>query len=1086
VNKTTISKILAPIASLRLTVVLLALSMIVILAGTTAQEHLGIWQVQDKYFHSFFCNIDLDLLFPLVRTHIPGSIPMLGGYSLIFLLLANLLSAHGLRFKVSPWDIVLLPMLGFLLAILWAWQNNHAAWLMALGCVISAAFMAGVFAVHKKRGGVILIHLGLILLLVGELVTSLMAVESRMTIDEGGSASYSYDVRDPELVLADASSPHQDKIYAIDGRRLRQGVTISDPRLPAGVQVKIDRFYPNSYFARASSANAASAPAITTPLLISDKPVAALPQAQFTGAGDEASKVDMPSAYVTLSKSGQTIGTFLATVLATAPTRIEIDGKPFDLSLRFRRYYLPFRLDLKDFRFDRYVGTDTPKNYSAQVRLVDPIRNEDREVIIKMNDPLRHAGLTFYQASFEKSETTTHLQVVRNPGVLIPYVSCIIGGVGMLAHFGIALLTFLRKRSSVFAGTTLFDYLNPVRRARLMWKVLAADEDSNGPANGKRPRGDNYTLQPQRNWAAIILSTLVGGVAAIYLLSVVMRPAPASKPFDLTEFGKVPISFGGRQQPLDSIARNHLKVISGREEFKDEQSKTQPAIKWLLDMFTRQAGDHQVFRIDHSGIKNILAQHLPPPAPGEQMVLDRKLFTAFEIGKAFDELNRQIDRANSVEPKNRDLFQRKIVDLSRQMHMAGQLGEYARLFFVPPTSAGAEWRMLGQAVRESGGDMASIDPSVRSLVTMIDAYSRNDSQTFNQEVARYRGMLDEHIPTVLAKTDFETRFNRIAPFIVCMALYIGVFLLAVGSWLGWREPLRRSAYVLLLVTLAFHTLALIGRIYISGRPPVTNLYSSAIFIAWGTAIFAALLERVYRNGIGSVTAAVTAFPSLLIAHYLSFSGSGDTMEVLQAVLDTNIWLATHVVAITLGYAATFLAGFLGIAYILLGVATPMLSDETRRKAIARMIYGILCFAMILSFVGTVLGGIWADQSWGRFWGWDPKENGAVLIVLWNAVILHARWGGIVRERGLACLAVFGNIVTAWSWFGTNMLGLGLHSYGFMDSALFWLGAFVFSQLGIILIGNLPQGMWWSMRTQGAQGRGFEPRVVRKITEKTVV
>jgi hypothetical protein len=103
----------------------------------------------------------------------------------------------------------------------------------------------------------------------------------------------------------------------------------------------------------------------------------------------------------------------------------------------------------------------------------------------------------------------------------------------------------------------------------------------------------------------------------------------------------------------------------------------------------------------------------------------------------------------------------------------------------------------------------------------------------------------------------------------------------------------------------------------------------------------------------------------------------------------------------------------------------------------------------------VLGGIWADQSWGRFWGWDPKENGAALIVLWNAIILHARWGGLIKGRGLALLAIFGNIITAWSWFGTNMMGVGLHSYGFMDSAVFWLGLFVAIQLFLIGIGNLP-------------------------------
>jgi ABC-type transport system involved in cytochrome c biogenesis permease subunit len=170
-------------------------------------------------------------------------------------------------------------------------------------------------------------------------------------------------------------------------------------------------------------------------------------------------------------------------------------------------------------------------------------------------------------------------------------------------------------------------------------------------------------------------------------------------------------------------------------------------------------------------------------------------------------------------------------------------------------------------------------------------------------------------------------------------------------------------------------------------------------------------------------------------------------------LDNNFWLATHVVVITLGYSAAFAAGMVGIVYILVGLFTPLLQTKlnpaasgggaapppnpklaTLGNVLSRCTYAIVCFGILFSFVGTVLGGIWADQSWGRFWGWDPKENGALLIVLWNAIILHARWGGMVRERGFMNLAVFGNIITSFSWFGVNMLGIGLHSYGFMDAA----------------------------------------------------
>ena len=205
---------------------------------------------------------------------------------------------------------------------------------------------------------------------------------------------------------------------------------------------------------------------------------------------------------------------------------------------------------------------------------------------------------------------------------------------------------------------------------------------------------------------------------------------------------------------------------------------------------------------------------------------------------------------------------------------------------------------------------------------------------------------------------------------------------------------------------------------------------------------------MFKNGIGNLAAPIIAFPTLVIAH--SLAGSGDTMEMLQAVLDTNLWLATHVVGVTMGYTATFLAGVLAIVLIV-GQRLPRGDVDRRfhRRQWRKMIYGVVCFALLFSFVGTVLGGIWADQSWGRFWGWDPKENGAVLIVLWNALILHARWAGIVARRGLRCSRSSATSSRRWCWFGTNLMGVGLHSYGFMDSGVFWLGLFAASQVIIM-------------------------------------
>ena len=293
-----------------------------------------------------------------------------------------------------------------------------------------------------------------------------------------------------------------------------------------------------------------------------------------------------------------------------------------------------------------------------------------------------------------------------------------------------------------------------------------------------------------------------------------------------------------------------------------------------------------------------------------------------------------------------------------------------------------------------------------------------------------------------------------------MFLYALAFVLAIVSWLKWPEGLGRTAFQLMTLAWIVTTAGILFRMWLGGRPPVTNLYSSALFVGWGAVGLCLILERIYRNAIGTVAGGLIGFATLLIAHHLALSG--DTLEMMRAVLDSNFWLGTHVVVVSSGYASTFLAGFLALIYIVRGAFTRSLDRETA-DALTRMVYGIVCFATLFSFVGTVLGGIWADQSWGRFWGWDPKENGALIIVLWNALILHARWGGFIRQRGLMGMAVFGNIVTSWSWFGTNMLGIGLHSYGFTEAAFWSLSAFVATQLAFIAVCAMPPRRWRSFR-----------------------
>jgi len=367
------------------------------------------------------------------------------------------------------------------------------------------------------------------------------------------------------------------------------------------------------------------------------------------------------------------------------------------------------------------------------------------------------------------------------------------------------------------------------------------------------------------------------------------------------------------------------------------------------------------------------------------------------------------------------------------------------------------WHRMGDALMESNGE--TMAEPVKLLAGISSAYQAGDVAKFNESIKTYQDYLvSQNLTKDITKSNRETFFNQMLAFKRSMYIYIAAFLLVLLYWAGLNDVWRTTASRLLMIGFVVHTAGLIFRMWLEARPPVTNLYSSAIFIGWGAVVLGLVLERFYKDGIGIAVATCVGFLSLVVAHNLALGG--DTMEMMRAVLDTNFWLATHVVVITLGYASTFVSGFLALVYIVRGVFTKTLTTETG-KGLARMVYAIVCFSTLFSFVGTVLGGIWADQSWGRFWGWDPKENGALMIVLWNVLILHLRWGGMIRERGLMNCAIVGNIITSWSWFGVNMLGIGLHSYGFMDAAFMWLMLFVGSQLLLIGIGLTPSRFWAS-------------------------
>ena len=612
------------------------------------------------------------------------------------------------------------------------------------------------------------------------------------------------------------------------------------------------------------------------------------------------------------------------------------------------------------------------------------------------------------------------------------------------------------------------------------------------------------------------LPWIVVGVFACWLIGSLRMPEEKGWAYD--QFGRLPLIANGRVQPFDSLARNTLlqlraKQTANLEPWKDwyEKPKIIPATEWLLAVMTKPevADTWPEFRIDNPDVKGLLAL---PADLNKANRLDGKSFSWIQIQPKLSDLERETARAGKIDASKRSPYDQALIKLWNNQEVYNRLkaalgpaaggnldggmaayqqkidsGRVAYMAYrdqkeydpaalgwfmnqmeaplvVPPATASAhpQWEHAVESVIRTANSGAAPNFALQAYSKISKAYLDSDPSDFNLAVAEYHAQLAGSFGAALKKGAQEQYFNFIEPFYKAMVLFVTALLFVLAYWLKptrW-DWLRITAVGLVGLALVVHTGGLIFRMYLEGRPPVTNLYSSAIFIGWGATVLGLVLETFWRNSIGVMVSSIIGFITLIIAHHLALAG--DTMEMMRAVLDTNFWLATHVVVVTLGYASTFVAGILAVIFIIQGVFTRGLTADMA-KSLSRMIYGIVCFATLFSFVGTVLGGIWADQSWGRFWGWDPKENGALIIVLWNALVLHARWGGMIRERGLAVMAIVGNIVTSWSWFGVNMLGIGLHSYGFTSAAFNWLMAFVCSQLVLVLLGSLPKSMWVSFR-----------------------
>ncbi len=963
-------------------------------------------------------------------------------------------------------------------------------WQLIKGLGAGVILMIGCWLVFAKQGGNVLLHFGVGLLMVGQFMFGDRQTEQRLNLIEGQSASAFVNLDAVELTFIQSEGDDQ-QVVAIPAPLLidvaESEKVIRDSQTPFDVRVK--KYYRNSRLEVPKPGENLADNGL-------GKQVAAI---EARGSGGTDGQVNLASAYVELFEKGtdKSLGTYLVSQWfsdreALVPEgssgdefdTVEAGKTPFKMGLRFARQAKPFWIQLRDVRRVNYSGTETPRDYRSFIRIVDPVTGEDRKEQIWMNNPLRFRGETYYQSNYTAlpgGREMTGLQIVQNSGWLIPYVACSITALGMCVHFAGTLSTFVRRRSRENLRAAKVDSAG-------IWTGTEAEE----------PRGGATSLR----W-------LVAGVALLAAMSLVpwsavmntLRPANRDLTLDYYAFGKIPVQFGGRVMPLAAFANQTLKSISNKSSLslKDApgaitsrvDSKSLTSLQWLMEVAIddERLSDVQMFRIDASEVR-------------DEFGLEKrasKLFTLNEIRANLDRFNQLTETASSKDPRDQSFKERKLLELDRRIRAFTMVAVAFRLpvpheipeeFFPKGTSETdrqmfaleqLERRMKATEQMQSPGivpppvgavtatddrpkwtafapaffDAASRSPESISARHGIETFGEIISGYAKEDPAKFNAAVDKHLASVGAaagadyapwKVSLERWNEANWPTGVAMGMYMIAMILSLVELMRQMPKLRSATWAVLILALVIHTAVLICRIVITGRAPVINIYSSAVFIGWAGVIFGIVQERVFRYGEGNLLASGAGVLALLVAYGLN---KGDTMPVLQAVLDTQFWLGTHVISVTLGYTATMVAGLLGIRYL---VAGWLGADASSLRQIYRSVYGATCFGILFSFVGTVLGGLWADDSWGRFWGWDPKENGALLIVIWNALMLHARWDGMAGARGFSILAIGGNIVTAWSYFGTNELGLGLHSYGFTEGVLMWLSVFIGTQMLFIVLG----------------------------------
>ena len=501
------------------------------------------------------------------------------------------------------------------------------------------------------------------------------------------------------------------------------------------------------------------------------------------------------------------------------------------------------------------------------------------------------------------------------------------------------------------------------------------------------------------------------------------------------------VQASGRVKPYDTLAREALAAIYGKSSY---EKKPAYEIMFTIMLAPETWENREIFEIQHAGVKEAL-----------RFQKEKRYFSIAEIMKSdrlpllMQDLNSRRESKDKLDP-----YFQALQRLENQIwtYKAITAGEW----FAPwPPKEGSKWLSLAET------DASKQEIFMKITKAFLGALSESNVQSpaaveLKKSIDQLKNLARTENPVLYpddALMKLEVHYNEINPFRWAWAFYLVALIFYIIGWVAKRPRFYLGVWVFTIFGWCLHTYGFGLRMYLTERPPVSNMFETVVWVSWGAVFFSMLLEKIYKFGVTLIAGPIVALFCLILTD-MAPTILDPTLQPLEPVLRSNFWLTIHVLTITISYSAFFVAfvlGDLGLYYVLKGET----QWKERLKSIVSAIYRAFQIGIVLLAAGIILGGIWADYSWGRFWGWDPKETWALIALLGYIAVLHGRINGMIRDFGMIVCAVVTFSLVIMAWYGVNyVLGAGLHSYGFGAGGVEYVSAFIFIHLVYVAVTSI--------------------------------